>query len=243
MRRAVVADIHGNLSALEAVASDIARRGVDMVVHAGDLALIGARPADVLDRISDLCWRGIVGNTDELLWRPDQLTHQLQQAPKLKPLLRLLFETYAPATIERLGEQRIANLQSLPMQLRLDGVVLVHATPGNLWRAPMPTATEEELEDSYRALGAPLVIYGHIHRPFVSRLDGLTVANAGSVGLPWNGDPRASYLLVDDDRAEIVRVDYDIEGEIAALRASGYPDHRRISEMLRRGRFVPVPER
>ncbi|MEA2395350.1 MAG: hypothetical protein QOJ82_3241, partial [Solirubrobacteraceae bacterium] len=102
-RLAIVSDVHGNLTALEAVAADVARRGVDRVVHGGDLVLIGARPAEVLDRIGELGWPGIVGNTDELLWRPGDLPERIEAAPKLEPLLRMLYETYAPETAERLG--------------------------------------------------------------------------------------------------------------------------------------------
>jgi predicted phosphodiesterase len=69
MRLAVVSDIHGNLTALDAVAADVAERGVDRVVHGGDVALIGARPAEAIDRLKELGWTGIVGNTDELLPR------------------------------------------------------------------------------------------------------------------------------------------------------------------------------
>src|SRR5437764_14183094 len=117
MRLAVVSDIHGNLTALEAVAADIARRGVDQVVHGGDVALIGARPAEVIDRLEELGWTGIVGNTDELLWRPEELELQLRAAPKLEPLLRMLFEVYAPATRELIGEVRLDRLRRLPERI------------------------------------------------------------------------------------------------------------------------------
>ena len=64
MRVALVSDVHGNLTALEAVVADIGRRGVDMTVHGGDLALMGPRPAEVVDRVRELGWPGVVGNTD-----------------------------------------------------------------------------------------------------------------------------------------------------------------------------------
>ena len=239
MRLAVISDIHGNLTALDAVAADIARRGVDEVVHAGDVALMGARPAEVVDRLRELKWTGIRGNTDELLWCPDRFEVQLRLAPKLEPLLRRLFDEYAPATNERLAE-RIDSLRELPPILRIAQVGLVHARPGDLWRAPMPDAEDAELADVYGEIDTPVAVYGHIHRPFVRRVGRLTIANAGSVGLPWDGDPRASYLLIDGARAEVVRVPYSIDAEVAALRASHYPDRDRISAMLRRGRFVPV---
>jgi predicted phosphodiesterase len=104
----------------------------------------------------------------------------------------------------------------------------------------MPDASEEELRRIYDPVGASIVIYGHIHRPFVRHARGLTVANAGSVGLPFDDDPRASYLLIEDRRAEVIRVEYEIESEVAALRGSRYPDAHRIAEMLRTGRFVAV---
>ena len=240
MRVAVVGDVHGNLTALDAVAEDIARRGADRVVHAGDLVLGGARPAEVLDRIAQLGWPGIVGNTDELLWRPDDLAPRVQAAPKLEPLLRMLYERYAPATAERLDLQRLATLRELPAQLRVEGAALVHASPGDLWRAPVPDAPDPDLEAAYEPLGAPVAIYGHIHRPYVRRVGELTVANTGSVGLPWDGDPRAAYLLLDGEDAEVVRVEYDVEAEVSALRDSGYPDGDRIAQMLRGGSFVAV---
>ena len=65
-------------------------------------------------------------------------------------------------------------------------------------------------------------------------------ANSGSAGNPFDGDPRASYLLIAGDRADVVRVDYDVEREVAMVLASGYPDAERIAEMRRSGRFVPV---
>jgi predicted phosphodiesterase len=81
-------------------------------------------------------------------------------------------------------------------------------------------------------------VYGHIHRPFVRSLGELTVANSGSVGMPWDGDPRASYLLIDDGSARLIRVAYDVEREAAILRASRYPDAPRLVEMRRTGKFV-----
>jgi len=237
MAFAIVSDIHGNLTALEAVIDDCQRRGISTVSHGGDLALIGARPAQVVDRVRELGWPGVVGNTDELLWRPEELQHQLRAAPSLRSLLTLLFQQYAPATRDLLGEERLRWLRRLPAEHRRHGALVLHAAPGNLWRAPMPDADDSELAATYEALGARLVVYGHIHRPFVRRLEGVVVANAGSVGLPWDRDPRASYLIVDDEDVQVVRVGYDVEREVDVVLRSGYPDGERIASMLRRGRF------
>lgn len=240
MRLAIVSDIHGNLTALDAVVADIERRSVDRVLHGGDLALAGCQPAEVIDRVRELGWVGIVGNTDELLWRPEERAAQERNAPKLRDLLRLLFEDYAPATRQLIGEERIAWLRRLPAEHREDDLVLLHASPADLWRAPPPNAEDSVLLATYESCAAPTVVYGHIHRPYVRGVRGLTVANSGSVGSPFDGDPRASYLLVDANQVEVVRVNYDIEQEAFLLLRSGYPDARRLAETRRRGEFIPV---
>jgi putative phosphoesterase len=240
MRLAVVSDIHGNLTALEAVIADIERRGVDRVVHGGDLALGGCQPAEVIDRVRELRWLGIVGNTDELLWRAEQRELQQRRAPKLGALLALLFDEWAPATRQLLGEERIAWLRQLPDEHREHDLALVHASPGDLWRAPQPDAEDSELAATYGSRNATVAVYGHIHRPYVRELAGLTVANSGSVGSPYDGDPRASYLLLDSGRAQVVRVAYDIDRELDRLRRSSYPDAARIAQTRRQGKYVAL---
>jgi Icc-related predicted phosphoesterase len=136
MRIAIVADVHGNLTAFEAVVTDIGRRAPDLVVQGGDLALMGPRPAQVIDRVRELGWPGVVGNTDELLWRPEGHERQRERAPQLAPLLSLLFGPFAADTSERLGEERIEWLKALPTEHREGELCLVHARPGDLWRAP-----------------------------------------------------------------------------------------------------------
>jgi putative phosphoesterase len=235
---AIVSDIHGNLTALEAVIADCAKRGISEVVQAGDLALIGSRPAQVIDRVRELGWPGVIGNTDELLWRPEEYTTQLRLAPRLAGLLGLLFHHYAPATQELLGAERLQWLRGLSAEYRRDDFLVLHAGPGNLWRAPLPDADDLTVQATYGDLGAAVVFYGHIHRPFVRSVGGVTVANAGSVGMPWDGDPRASYLKVTHEGIEIVRVEYDVEREVDTLLNSQYPDALRIAAMLREGRFL-----
>ncbi len=238
MRIAILSDVHGNLTALDAVIADIQRMAPDHVLHGGDLVLMGAQPAHVIDRIRELGWSGVVGNTDELLWRPDEQARQEGLAPKLKEHLRLMFQDYAPATRELLGEERVSWLMGLPREERMDDLAVIHAAPGDLWRAPMPTAEDRDLSLTYGPLAAKAAVYGHIHRPFVRSVNAMTVANCGSVGMPWDGDPRASYLLIDDGTPRLIRVAYDIEREAATMARSRYPDAARLTEMRRRGAFV-----
>lgn len=211
MRIAVVSDIHGSLAALQAMEADLEKESPELVVHGGDLVVNGPRPAEVIDRIREFGWPGVVGNTDEILWAPERQQEMQARVPRLINLLRVLFEAAAPATREMLGEERITWLRSLPPESRHEDLLVLHASPGDMWSAPMPDASDEELENVYSGVSADLVVYGHIHRPYVRRLSGLTVANSGSVGMPYDGDPRASYLLIEDGVMEIRRVEYELE--------------------------------
>lgn len=242
MALAIVSDVHGNLNALEAVVDDLQRRDVERIVHGGDLAVAGCQGPECVDLIRELGWPGTIGNTDELLWRDQEHAVQLERAPKLAPLLSMLFDTYGPASREQLGEERIGWLRELPAEHRDDELelALVHASPGDLWRAPAPDADDEELLETYGPLEAAIAVYGHIHRPYVRRIQDLTVVNSGSVGNPFDEDPRAGYVLFEDGEPEIVRVEYDVEREVHTLLRSRYPDAERIAEMRRTGAFVPV---
>src|SRR5260221_6331430 len=113
MRIAILSDIHGNRTAFEAVLADLQQTSPDLVLHGGDLADAGASPVEVVDRIRDLGWQGVVGNTDEMLFRPESLTEFASQSPKLQPLFAVI-EEMALVTRQALGEERLALLRGLP---------------------------------------------------------------------------------------------------------------------------------
>jgi predicted phosphodiesterase len=238
VRVAVVSDIHGNLAALEAVVGDLRLTAPDLVLQAGDVAVLGPRPVEVVDRLRELAWPALVGNTDQMLWDPAVRAEQERRAPRLRSWLDVLFDVLGPWAAERLGDDRLAWLHSLPKERRAGGLRVVHASPGDLWRAPMPGAADFELAATYGGGEAAVAVYGHIHRPFVREMPGLTVANCGSVGLPWDGDPRAAYLLVDDGRPSVRRVVYDIERARRDLAASGFPLPAWLEVVQREARFT-----
>lgn len=242
MRIAIIADIHGNLTALDAVLADLRQQKPDMVLHGGDIPYAGCNPAEVIDCIIHEGWKGVLGNTDEMLWDASARPTLEASAPQLKSLFHALFDLCGPATTQMIGPKRLAWLRALPAELRLENLVLMHASPGNLWRAPMDTADDAELENTYKQLNAEIVVYCHIHRPFIRRIGSMTVCNTGSVGSPYDGDPRASYLMIDDGQPAIRRVAYDVKKEIGRLLASDYPYKEWIAEMRRKGSYVPPPE-
>lgn len=225
MRLAIVSDVHGNLAALEAVVEDLRQVGPDLVVHGGDLVFNGPHPAECLDVIRELGWPGIAGNTDQALWTlPKTLSESSVRA----------FEVIGAATSTMLGAERVAWLETLPLEWRdRERVALVHAVPGDTWKVVAPDASDAELRQVYGPLEADLAVYCHIHRPYVRTLGDFTVANSGSVGMPFDGDARAAYLLVEDGRPTVRRVAYDLERHIAGLERSGYPTSRWLIERAR----------
>jgi predicted phosphodiesterase len=233
MRIAIVSDIHGNRTAFEAVLADLRQTSPDLILHGGDLADGGASPAEIVDRIRDLGWQGVVGNTDEMLFKPESLTEFAKRSPQMQPLLAVIQEM-AAATCEALGEERLAWLSSLPRTQIHGPMALVHASPESRWRAPTHTASDAELESVYSPLGQPIAIYAHIHRAYVRSVSGtgMIVANTGSVSLSYDGDRRAAYLLLDDSQPSIRRVEYDVDREIKALAVCGLPHADWVAKML-----------
>src|SRR5216684_2328371 len=156
MRVAIVSDVHGNRRAFAAVLADLRQVAPDLVVHGGDLAYGGARPAEIVDQVRALGWPGVVGNTDEMLWAPKSLAEFAAATPKLAPLLAAIQEIIPP-TLASIGEERLRWLEGLPDRYAGPGFGLVHASPGDLWRAPMPEASDDELRSTYASLGAQIV--------------------------------------------------------------------------------------
>lgn len=234
MRIAVVSDIHGNRTAFEAVLADLQRTAPDVVFHGGDLADAGCGSIEIVDQIRSLGWKGVAGNTDQMLARPETFENFASRSPKLASLWDVLREM-AAATRELLGEERLVWLRNLPLIHVHNPIAIVHATPEDTWSAPSSQASDEELVSRYSSLTQPIAVYGHIHQPFVRTAGSLTVANSGSVGLPYDGDRRASYLLIDDFQVQIRRVEYDLAKELQALRNSGIPHADWVARTLESG--------
>lgn len=205
---ALLYDIHGNLPALEAVLADAGAAGADRYLLGGDYALFGAWPQETVARLDAL--RGatwIRGNGER--WAADP-----EQAP-LPPVRQA-----ARACAEALGEETVARLAALPEQAVLDGVRCCHGTPGSDVIGLLPEPTPEEPEQ-LAAVRERRLVAGHTHLPFErTSASGIALLNPGSVGMPFDGDPRAAYaLLHDDGRVERRRVAYDHAHSAAALRA------------------------
>jgi diadenosine tetraphosphatase ApaH/serine/threonine PP2A family protein phosphatase len=178
----------------------------------------------------------VLGNTDEAHSRPESL-EEFASASQAPASMWDAIREMAAWTRERLGEDRIAWLRGLPLVLMHGPVALVHAGPESAWRSPGAQASDSELESVYAPLDQPIAVYGHIHQPFIRGVrptNGarMLVANTGSVSMSYDGDRRASYLLIDDSKPVIRRVEYDVKKEIDGLSACGLPHRDWIARTL-----------
>ena len=206
--RALLYDIHGNVSALDAVLQDATQQGADEYFLGGDVALFGPWPEATVERLRELApatW--IRGNGERWTAAPDDLPAALRDA--------------AHASREALGGELVAEFGALPESAPLDDRTRAwHGSPLSDVRSfqPQPADDEAELLDG---VGERRLIFGHTHLPFArtSAVGDIELVNPGSVGMPFDGDHRAAYaLLHDDGRIEHRRVPYDHVAVPAALR-------------------------
>jgi diadenosine tetraphosphatase ApaH/serine/threonine PP2A family protein phosphatase len=200
---AVLYDIHGNLPALEAVLADAG--DVDGFVLGGDYAVAGAWPRETVERLKGLdnaSW--IRGNADR--WLVDR-----SDAPDpIGPI--------AERCAEALGEELVGELFGLPQTIVIDGNFYCHASPRSDMEAFFPEPGEDDAE-MLMGVEARRLVCGHIHISFDrAGPAGIEIVNPGSVGMPWDGDQRAAYAVIDADRMERRRVEYDWQASAAAVR-------------------------
>ncbi len=226
MRIAFLSDIHGNATALEAVLRDIQQQQVDKICILGDLCFRGPEPKGTLEIIRNLDADVIKGNADEWLTRgikkgevPDKEFEIMQQERDW--------------TLQRLNEDDLNYLRNLPTELvleeGLDSIVhAFHATPTSLFDVVLPDNTKEIEDTLMKRDDADLYVYGHIHQPFIRSMHGKNVVNTGSVGLPFDGHPLASYLVAEIEegrhRLHLNRVPYHREHVVELYKQGGYPN-------------------
>lgn len=221
-RVAVLADVHGNLPALQAVLADVAREQVDAIVLAGDLAA-GPWPRETLDRLLGLPGRTLAlrGNADREVADAD--VRPLSDAPHGGPP-----RAVTAWVADQLTAPQHAWLAALPQTVRLEvaglGPVLVcHGSPRSDDEILTAVTPDARLRDVLAGVDAALVICGHTHHQFDRVVDGIRLVNAGSVGMPYQGRPGAYWALLGPDVA-LRRTDYDVAVTAAAIRAGDHPN-------------------
>lgn len=250
MRIAIFSDVHGNLSGLEAVLADIERHSPDQIIFAGDLCLMGPRPAECLRLARERRIPAVRGNTDEWLLDRGDSPEQMRRA------LLWTADQLSPHERDRLGRLPFA-LRVSPTARAADDLLIVHANPRNVNDIIYPPEKDQmarydgevrqsdaQLKALLGGIEAAVLAFGHLHVPSVRPLEAITLVNVASVSMPGDEDGRAKYALLswDGERwtAEHHRVKYDVAAESAAFQANQPPNwEEAVAELTAKGYYYP----
>ena len=180
MAVAALYDIHGNLPALEAVLAEVSDDAT--IVVGGDICAGGDQPSETLARLRGLGdrVRWVRGNADRELFAGEG---------------GLVPEPLVEETRRRLSEAEIAFLHDLPETQRIDDVLYCHASPRNDVDIFTERTPEDRIAFLFDGLDVPIVVCGHTHTQYERTVSGVRVVNAGSVGMPYEEEPGAYWLL------------------------------------------------
>jgi predicted phosphodiesterase len=226
----ILSDVHGNVVALEAVLAAIRREAApDALFVAGDLALIGPRPAEAMALLRSLDGaRFVMGNCDKYVaFDPPG-------------------DTEVDWTRARLSDDDMAFLRELPFEQRLEvapghELLVVHANPRDLEQPIKPGGHDALIRPLLEGVAAEVVAFGHYHVPFLRKIDRWMLVDVASVGFPRDGDQRAVYVTLTwaggEWQIEHHRVPFAIEAVARDYTAVGYPDAEKAAEQLLRARY------
>lgn len=227
MRIGIFSDVHGNLPALEVVLDDLSRRQLDAMYCLGDLVGYGAAPNEVIDRIRRSGIPTVMGNYDDGVgFDRDECGCAYRDPVEEERGQRSLMWTRQHTT-----DENKEFLRGLTPSIRRDvegrRLLLVHGSPRRMNEylfEDRPLSSFQRLAESSNA---EIIAYGHTHRPYTKVVDNVRFVNTGSVGKPKDGDWRAGHVILTVDRGEdtveFVRLDYDIERAMRAIRDTELP--------------------
>ncbi len=229
MRIVICSDVHGNVIALEAVLQAIQQEApYDALFVAGDLVLLGPRPAEAVALLRPLDARFVMGNTDKYLLDYGDDVEEVAFAR------------------QHLSNDDIEFVRNLPFEQRVEvapghDLLIVHANPRNLEDAIKPDGSAKIIRPMLAGVDAEIVAFGHYHVPFTRQLDQWTLVDVASVGMPRDGDQRAVYVVLDWDgntwNIAHRRVPFDIEAVARDYKAVGFPNAAHAAKRLLRARY------
>jgi len=217
-------DIHGNVDALEAVLA--AAPQPDLVLVGGD-AVPGPFAVATLDRLAQLPTRWIRGNGER-----ETAAALDDHAPDPDDLAAVT----AKLSAEELGGERARPLGDLPLTTEIDGVLYFHATPHDDAEILTRISPDERYAQALAGVTASLVAAGHTHQQHDRTVGGIRFLNAGSVGLPYEGDGAARWLWIADGVPSLRSTPYDSAAAGERMKQR-WPDVMSIDAAL----VAPVP--
>lgn len=241
MKIAILADIHGNILALEKVLEDIKNQDIDNYIILGDIVMIGPDPAATLRLIKALNPISLIkGNTD--MWL-EEFSGIKEEPGTLKRKPYYEFYLYAK---ERITTDEINFLASLPEKLSLNiagrDILCVHGSPRFITDEMDNRITDDEMEEMLEGVKEDIILCGHSHIPYLGVIKGKYVFNVGSVGRPLDGNVSASYGLLDlhepgNPEFLLKRVNYPVLDTIRMAKESGLPYIKRYEYTLSTANF------
>ncbi|HUQ48380.1 MAG TPA: metallophosphoesterase family protein [Gemmatimonadaceae bacterium] len=244
-RYVLISDIHANLPSLEAVLADISRALPTAIYHLGDLVGYGPWPNETISLLKEAGIEGISGNYDSTVALDYKHCGCRADSPRAEELAHISYKW----TREAVTSESKNFLRALPFRLDIrplgghvagPAIMLFHATPvSNLVYVTedRPDAFLSKMAQQAGARPGDVIVFGHTHKPWHRVVEGIHFVNAGSVGRPKDGDPRACYVVVDmTGEAPViafVRVGYDVERVARGIGEAGLPVE--FAEHLRTG--------
>ena len=245
-RLALLSDVHGNVHALRSVLEAVRAAAPDVIAFAGDYAVNGAYPAESIDLARELEAAGallVQGNTDIAAADADYGAAY----PWFGDAVPESYRAVAEWTAEAIGPERLDWLRRLPAERRIragEGMLLLvtHASPGSQTAGFDPNLDESVILERLGRTDARVICCGHTHVPEVRDFGWKVIVNGGSAGYVFDGDPTASWALVDvageTITVEIKRVEFDVLAAADAVAARGLPGDVYRAATIRTGKLV-----
>lgn len=227
MRILALYDIHGNPDALDAVLGDPRAEGADVVLVGGD-AVPGARAREALDRLNGLGVpvRWVRGNGER------EVAAAVAGMSGLGSNADEPAASTAAVTAAEIGAARAHELRDLPLTQSIDGVLFCHASPRRDDEMLTRLSPPERWANALAGIDAAVVVGGHTHQQDDRVVGGIRFVNAGSVGLPYEGDGDARWLWIENGVPELRRTAYDHVAAGRRMLDTCYPDVESIEGSL-----------
>jgi predicted phosphodiesterase len=225
LRLAILADIHGNLQALEAVLEDIQKQAVDRVIISGDMVNRGPNNVAVMERVLNKGYSLLLGNHDDFL-------RQLVERRDLPEdyFSNPFWEANHWSARQLQRANKLASLANLPMTLRLEqdglpSLLISHGSPRHYREGYSEYLPEDTLSEIIQMHPADIYIGSHTHSQLKRSWGQHQIYNTGAVGAPFNHDQRAQYLLLTaiggNWQVEFRRLNYDHQAALKAFATTG----------------------
>jgi putative phosphoesterase len=234
MRIALISDVHANLVALETALADIAHARVDQIVCLGDVVCNGPQPRAVLHRLREVGCAMVLGNADEMLFKPPQFDPADARERKIVEII-----LWSDAQLDA-AEKEIVRAFPLTTEIALEHdarLLGFHGSPRANTHIIVATTPDDELAQMLGETRATVLAGGYTHTQMLRRFRDVLVINPGSVGMPMERGatraqdrrpPFSEYAIVDSRgghlAVEFRRVPLDVGAVVRAARESGMPN-------------------